>query len=469
MNHKTLDHLLIAFTVLFDLCFVATAVVVAYWVRFESGWTPEVLALHKGGTPPLDDYFRLIPLMAIIWLMTLKVLKLYHLESNATLSAFWTLCKATSIALIATLAAVFFIYHHDAYSRWVMLLATGFSLVWLFLGRLVLHRFRQAIHAQGVGVSRMAFVGYDTRVEKFINVLNAKADSGYELIGIIAGPADTDSLSVPYLGKSRDVFELVQTHRLDTLFIVSPTVPNDTILQILHACEGVPVQINLLPELSEFIRDGRETITFFDGIPVLRLRESPMQGGRGIVKRLIDIVFSTFALIGLSPLMLTIAIAIRLTSPGKAIFRQERVGRAGKPFSIYKFRSMQADAEKEVGHVWAGSDDPRQTPLGKFLRRWSLDELPQFFNVLKGDMSLVGPRPEMSGLIDTFSESIPHYLARQRVKSGMTGWAQVNGLRGNTSLEERISHDRYYIENWSLALDIKIILKTLWAIKKGSR
>ena len=468
MNNKTLDHLLIAFTVLFDLCFVATAIVVAYWVRFESGWTPEVLALHKGGTPPLADYFRLIPLMAIIWLMTLKALKLYRPESNATLSAFWTLCKATGIALITTLAAVFFIYHHDAYSRWVMLLASGFSLVWLFLGRLVLHRFRQAIHAQGVGVNRLAIVGnYDTRVEKFINVLNTKADSGHEFIGIIAASEGIESPHGQYLGKSEDVLELVRKHRLDTLFIASPTVPNDTILQILHTCEGIPVQINLLPELSEFITDGRETVTFFDGIPVLRLRESPMQGVRGIVKRFIDIVFSTFALIGFSPLMLAIVIAIRLTSPGKAIFRQERVGRAGKPFSIYKFRSMRADAEKKVGHVWAKNDDPRQTPLGKFLRRWSLDELPQFFNVLKGDMSLVGPRPEMSGLIDTFSESIPHYLARQRVKSGMTGWAQVNGFRGNTSLEERITYDRYYIENWSLGLDIKIILKTLWAIKKG--
>ena len=169
MNNKTLDHLLITLTVLFDLCFVATAVVVAYWTRFESGWTPEVLALHKGGTPPLDDYFRLIPLMAIIWLMTLKALKLYRPENNATLSAFWTLCKATGIALIATLAALFFIFHHDAYSRWVMLLASGFSLVWLFLGRLVLYRFRQAIHAQGVGVQRVAIVGYEARGEKLIN------------------------------------------------------------------------------------------------------------------------------------------------------------------------------------------------------------------------------------------------------------------------------------------------------------
>ena len=468
MNKKTLDHLLIALTVLFDLCFVATAIVVAYWVRFESGWTPEAFALHKGGTPPLDDYFRLIPLMAIIWVMTLKALKLYRPESNASLSAFWTLCKASGIALIATLAALFFIYHHDAYSRWVMLLASGFSLVWLFLGRLVLHRFRQAIHAQGVGVSRVALIGYDARSEKFINVLKAKPNSGYELVGIVAEKVDADDSAVLSLGESQDILALVQKYRLDTLFISSPTVPNETILQILHACEGVPVQINVLPELSEFISGGT-AITLFEGIPVLRLRETPMQGVRGIVKRLIDIVFSVFALIVLSPLMLTIAVIIRLTSPGKALFRQERVGRAGKPFNIYKFRSMRADAEERVGHVWAEADDPRQTSLGKFLRRWSLDELPQFFNVLKGDMSLVGPRPEMSGLIDTFSESIPHYLARQRVKSGMTGWAQVNGLRGNTSLEERISYDRHYVENWSLVLDIKIILKTLWAIKKGSR
>ncbi len=466
MNNKTLDHLLITFTVLFDLCFVATSIVVAYWIRFESGWL-EDLALHKGGTPPLDDYFRLIPLMAIIWLMTLKTLKLYRLENNATLSAFWTLCKATGITLIATLAALFFIFHHDAYSRWVMLLASGFSLIWLFLGRLVLYRFRQAIHAQGVGVNRAAIVGYEARVEKFINALKARPNSGYKLVGIIDGAASTDGSLLQHLGESQDILELVQIHRLDTLFIASPAASNDTILQILHTCEGLPVQINMLPELSEFIRSGT-TITFFDDIPVLRLRETPMQGMQGILKRLIDIACSMSAVILLSPLMLAIAVAIRLTSPGKAIFRQERVGRAGKRFHIYKFRSMRTDAEEKVGHVWAKSDDPRQTSLGKFLRRWSLDELPQFFNVLKGDMSLVGPRPEMSGLIDTFRESIPHYLARQRVKSGMTGWAQVNGLRGNTSLDERVSYDRYYIENWSLGLDIKIILKTLWAIKKGN-
>ncbi len=477
MNKKTLDHLLITLTVLFDFCFVATAIVVAYWIRFESGWIPEALVFHKGSTPPLDDYYRLLPLMALIWITVLKALKLYHPENSVTLSAFWSLCKAAGIALIATLAALFFIFHHDSYSRWVMLLSTGFSLISLFLGRFVLCRFRQAVHAQGVGVQRIAVIGYDARVEKLINTLNTSSNSGYKLIGIIdertgsshqASRESTTDNQLRYLGESRDVLDLVQTHGLDTLFIASPTVSSDTILRILGACEGVPVQINVLPELSEFIRSGT-AITFFDAMPMFRLCETPMQGMQGVAKRFVDIILSLFALVALSPLMLAIAAAIRLTSPGGAIFCQERVGRAGKRFNIYKFRSMRADAEEKLGHIWAKDDDPRETPLGKFLRRWSLDELPQFFNVLKGDMSLVGPRPEMSGLIDAFRESIPHYLTRQRVKPGMTGWAQVNGLRGNTSLEERVSYDRYYIDTWSLGLDIKIILKTLWAIKKGGR
>ena len=166
-------------------------------------------------------------------------------------------------------------------------------------------------------------------------------------------------------------------------------------------------------------------------------------------------------------MLIVILLAVKSTSPGKAIFRQERIGRDGQPFYMYKFRSMHKEAERGIGHSWAAPDDPRQTQLGKFLRRWCLDELPQLFNVLKGDMSLVGPRPEMSGLIDDFSRSIPDYMDRYRVKCGITGWAQVNGLRGNTCLKKRIRKDIYYIENWSLGLDIRILLKTLWAIKKG--
>lgn len=470
MSKKTLDHLLIVLTVLCDLCFIATAIVIAYWVRFESGWL-DALALHKGGMPPFNDYLRLIPVTAIIWLATLKGFKLYRPDKYGSSTVFWNLCATSVVALIGTLAALFFVYHHVAYSRWVMLLGTGFNLVFLLICRLVFHRFRQSVQAQGVGVSRVALVGYDDRSGQFINALNSESTSGRTFVGLITGEENsnksyTDSSDVALLGNCDEILELVQEHHLDILFITSPAVANHTILHILHVCEGIPIQVYVLPELSEFIKGGT-AVTDFEGLPVLKLRDTPMQGVSGIVKRLIDIVFSLFSLIVLSPLMLIIAVAIRLDSPGKAIFTQERVSRAGKRFNIYKFRSMHADAEYEVGHVWAKTDDPRQTNLGKFLRRWSLDELPQFLNVLKGDMSLVGPRPEMSGLIETFQETIPHYLARQRVKSGMTGWAQVNGLRGNTPLEDRVNYDRYYIENWSITLDIQIILRTVFAIIKG--
>jgi exopolysaccharide biosynthesis polyprenyl glycosylphosphotransferase len=264
------------------------------------------------------------------------------------------------------------------------------------------------------------------------------------------------------------VRSLIQKHRIDELFVASPTISHVEILQIVHNCEGLTTQISVLPDLYE-VMIGRTRAADFDGIPIVKLKELPLQGWRSFVKRGMDIGLSLLALIALSPMMLAIAIAIKLTSPGKVIFRQERIGRDGKPFYIYKFRSMRADAEKGVGHSWAAPNDPRQTRLGRFLRRWSLDELPQFFNVLKGDMSLIGPRPEMSGLIDNFSKEIPHYLDRHRVRCGMTGWAQVNGLRGNTSLEERIRYDLYYTENWSLGLDIKILLKTLRAIMEGSK
>lgn len=470
MSKKTLDHLLIALTVLCDLCFIATAIVIAYWLRFESSWL-YALALHKGGTPPFNDYLRLIPVTAIIWLVALKGFKLYHPDKYSTSTVLWNLCKTSVIALIGTLATLFFVYHHVPYSRWVMLLATGLNLVFLFSCRFVFHRFRQAVQAQGVGVSRVAVVGYDERSGQFINTMNSESNSGHKFVGLIDGEengviSQSDSLDAELLGNCDDILEIVKRGKLDILFITSPAVANHTILHILHACEGIPIQIYVLPELSEFIKGGT-AVTDFEGIPALKLRDTPMQGVCGIIKRLIDIVFSLFAMILLSPLMLIIAVAIRLDSPGKAIFTQERVSRAGKRFNIYKFRSMHADAEYEVGHVWAKTEDPRQTKLGKFLRRWSLDELPQFLNVLKGEMSLVGPRPEMSGLIGTFQETIPHYLARQRVKSGMTGWAQVNGLRGNTPLEDRVNYDRYYIENWSIVLDIKIILRTVWAIIKG--
>ena len=466
MSNKTLDQLLTVFTLLLDICFISASVFVAYWLRFESGWLDGV-AIHKGVPPPLDYYFQLIPLMGVIWILVLRGVGLYRIEGQITLETVASISKAGMIASIATLSAIFFIYHNHQYSRWVMILSCGISIIFLSLNRLAIQRFKEAIQELGVGISRVAVVGFNRTTQQLIHTLQERTGGGYQFVGVLIGELPP-SRPIPSrtLGEFTEVRSLVQKYQIDELFITSPAISHAEILQIVDVCEGLSVRLHLLPDLYE-VMIGRTRVADFDGIPVVRLKELPLQGWRGMIKRGMDILLSSIALIICSPLMLAIAVAVKVTSPGKVIFRQERVGRDGKPFYIYKFRSMRQDAEAGVGHVWASKDDPRQTRLGGFLRRWCLDELPQFFNVLKGDMSLVGPRPEMSGLIDDFSKSIPHYLDRHRVKCGLTGWAQVNGLRGNTSLEERIRYDLYYIENWSIGLDIKILLKTLWSIKRA--
>ena len=468
MSNKTLDQLLIVFTLLLDICFISASVFVAYWLRFESGWLDEV-AIHKGASPPLDYYFQLIPLMGFIWIVALRGVGLYRIEEHITLETVAAISKVGLIASITTLGAIFFIYHNHQYSRWVMILSCVLSVILLSLNRLVIQRFKEAIQQLGIGISRVAVVGFNRTTQQLIHTLQERTGSGYEFVGVLLGE-HPPSQPMPHrtLGEFTEVRSLVQKYQIDELFITSPAISHTEILQIVDVCEGLSVRMHLLPDLYE-VMIGRTRVADFDGIPVVRLKELPLQGWRGMVKRGMDILLSGIALIVCSPLMLIIAIAVKLSSPGRVIFRQERVGRDGKPFYIYKFRSMREDAEAGIGHVWASKDDPRQTRLGKFLRRWCLDELPQFFNVLKGDMSLVGPRPEMSGLIDDFSKSIPHYLDRHRVKCGLTGWAQVNGLRGNTSLEKRIRYDLYYIENWSIGLDIKILLRTLWSIKRSPK
>jgi exopolysaccharide biosynthesis polyprenyl glycosylphosphotransferase len=467
MSNRTLHQLLKALTLLLDICLISGGILAAYWLRFESGWL-QAIAFHKGASPPLDFYLRLIPLQAFICILTLRWLGLYDVENDVTFETGLTLLKASGIALVATLGAVFFLYHSYHYSRWVMLLAAGLNVVLLFFGRLAIRWLRKMFQRNGIGMNRVAVVGFNENAQQVVQSIRAKGESGYQFLGVILGESPSE-YAIPYrvLGGSREIRVLVERWQVHELFIISPAIPHDEIWRIVHDCEGLSVQINVLPDLYE-VMIGRTHVTEFDGLPVVRLKDIPLQGWRGWVKRAMDIGFSGAGLVISSPLLLAIAIAVKFTSPGHVIFRQERIGRDGKPFDIYKFRTMRADAEAGVGHSWAKPDDPRQTGVGCFLRRWGLDELPQLINILKGDMSLVGPRPEMSGLIDKFSQSIPHYLDRHRVKCGLTGWAQVNGLRGNTSLEERIRYDLYYIENWSLRLDVEILFRTVWAVVRGS-
>jgi exopolysaccharide biosynthesis polyprenyl glycosylphosphotransferase len=227
------------------------------------------------------------------------------------------------------------------------------------------------------------------------------------------------------------------------------------------------VEFRLVADLLGMVTSSVD-MRSIDGVPLLGLKESPLNESHSrFLKRLLDIMFSFAGIIALSPFLLLIACAVKLTSPGPVFYLQKRVGEDGRRFAIIKFRTMVDKAEKGVGRVWAKKDDPRRTSVGGFLRKFNLDELPQIFNVLKGEMSLVGPRPERPHFVGKFKEDIPRYMARHKIRSGMTGWAQVNGLRGNTSIEERTKYDLYYVENWSLAFDLKILFMSLFALKNA--
>jgi Undecaprenyl-phosphate glucose phosphotransferase len=265
----------------------------------------------------------------------------------------------------------------------------------------------------------------------------------------------------PLLGRIDDLPELLREHRVAQVFFALPREEHLQLERGLALIDKEMVDILIVPDILQFVM-LRAGLVSLGGIPMINLTETPLSGWYGPVKRAADILFSLLALVLLSPLLLAIAALVKLTSPGPVLYRQQRMSLDGTLFEMYKFRSMRVDAEAETGAVWASPDDPRRTRFGAFLRRTSLDELPQLLNILKGQMSFVGPRPERPVFVEQFRERIPRYMLRHRVKCGLTGWAQVNGWRGNTSIEKRIEYDIFYIENWSLAFDVKIVLMTLW-------
>jgi Undecaprenyl-phosphate glucose phosphotransferase len=258
-----------------------------------------------------------------------------------------------------------------------------------------------------------------------------------------------------------DIRTVLDGEAVDLVFIALPHGDYARLTAVLDQIGDDPISIHFVPDVFSLasLRSGVEE---FETIPFIHLRESPVYGWNRVVKRLIDLSVAATALTATAPLMLAIAIGIKATSRGPVFYRQERMGLDGRPFEIVKFRTMQVNAEADTGPVWARRDDPRRTSLGALLRGWSLDELPQLWNVLKGEMSLVGPRPERPSFVAEFRRRVPGYMLRHTVKAGITGWAQVNGWRGDTSIEKRIEYDLYYIQRWSIGFDLKILLQTLW-------
>jgi Undecaprenyl-phosphate glucose phosphotransferase len=359
--------------------------------------------------------------------------------------------------------ALTYLFSEYKYSRAVILYFGVLGGVLLVIFRLGLRNTLREIRRRGYNLRHIIAVGEGGAIETLIQRIEKFPELGIRVLGVVTHEnSPVQSIcKKPILGHFSQVRELIQKHNPDQILLALPRHQYADLDRILAFLKDETVDIQLVPDIHEYITLGCE-VEDFDGLPIVNINDSPLNGWGALAKRFTDILIAGLATLILSPLLILIAIGIKLTSPGKILYEQERMGLDGVTFKMLKFRSMVANAETETGAVWARPNDNRRTKFGTFLRSTSLDELPQLWNVLRGDMSLVGPRPERPVFVNQFKKDIPHYMLRHKVKAGITGWAQVNGWRGNTSLDRRIECDLYYIRNWSYFLDLKIITLTLW-------
>ncbi len=464
-SSRSRDVLIPLFTALVDCTAIELSFLVSYWLRFYSPLTDLIPVTQ--GFPPLEAYiigsFFVIP----VWLWLLSRRGMYATRRVQHFSdEFFALVRIITVGMLVVMAAAFF-YRAFSFSRLVFALLYGTSILFMSAGRWLMLRFERSWYASGRDLLKVLLVGRGRYATKISESFALRRYLGYNVVGLCTVAADGHSLpAVPVLGHIDELRDIIRRNHVDLVLLTLDEAEHSLTEKLVRECDGLDVELMIVPDLVEILT-SQVRIKDIDGIPFLRLKGLALGTWNAAVKRVFDIIFAGAVLVLISPLFVLLAILVKITSPGPVFFVQERVGLDGRPFNVLKFRSMRTDAEQKTGPVWAAKDDPRVTPIGRFLRRFSLDELPQLVNVLKGDMSLVGPRPERPHFVEQFTKDIPKYLERHRVKTGMTGWAQVNGLRGNAPIEERTKYDIYYVENWSLVFDLKIILKTIRAVLFG--
>jgi Undecaprenyl-phosphate glucose phosphotransferase len=344
---------------------------------------------------------------------------------------------------------------------WALFLALNVTLTYAL--RQLMREVFERRWRSGIGLRRVLIAGSGELGRLVADKIIEHRELGYQIVGFVDDRATGDHLGyrgLPLLGTIDHTADIATRESVDHLYVALPPEQHVRMIELLDITSRECIDVKVVPDLLQVIA-LRARLEDLDGVPVININEPSLQGVNALVKRAIDITISSAALVVFALPIAFIAALVRLTSKGPAFFRQERMGLDGKSFSIVKFRSMHDEAEKETGPVWTQRNDPRVTALGRFLRRSNLDELPQLWNVFRGDMSIVGPRPERPHFVEQFKHRIPQYMLRHKVKSGLTGWAQVNGWRGNTALDKRIEYDLYYIENWSIRLDLKIMWLTI--------
>lgn len=439
-----------------DLVLTTAAWIAAFYLRCRTGWLPLM--------PGSPDLALCLQQLVLVWVLAAVSYRMAGQYDVNRLRRFReevaTVLKGTALLLLLVLATIFFL--HDPYeSRAIMLLFGGLNFLAVMTSRRLAWGVIRYLRSRGFNQKYSLIVGTGRVARKTARSLRRASWMGIKNVGFVEEKRTNLCADLNVLGGFADLPELIRQYHIEHVFIALPMGRYDDARKVYNILSQLMIEIRLVADVPN-LAGLSLTTTNLDGLPLIGLRESPHFGLNIVVKRVMDIGLSLVALLLLSPLMSLVAALVKLTSPGPVFYRQERCGLNGRTFQMLKFRSMRSDAEEQTGAVWAQKNDNRRTWFGSLIRKTSIDELPQLFNVLMGDMSLVGPRPERPVFIQQFSKTIPNYMARHLVKAGITGWAQVHGWRGNTSLRKRLQYDLYYIAHWTPWLDLRILWMTVF-------
>jgi len=435
------------------------AMLCAWFLRFSL----KIIPVTKG-QQEVETYLQLLPIVTIVFPLAFAVQGLYRIRPTRSRTEEWLSVAIGSIVATVVFSGVLLWVRPGRsdilYSRATLAIFLVCAIAFVILGRAIVRAIVERAHRAGKRLDRVLIAGSGELARAVVERVNGHRELGFLVVGYLKNGEESKLDGLECLGTIDQAEQVIAEQNIDHVFVALPHASSQAMMSLLDRLVRSVVAIHVVPDLLQFMV-LRSRVEDLDGLPTINLSETPLEGWSRFLKRGFDLIVATLALIVFSPVMLIVAIAIKLGDRGPIFYRQERMGLDGKPFDIVKFRSMRVGAEKDTGAKWAEKDDPRRTRVGRFIRETSLDELPQLFNVLLGDMSVVGPRPERPQFVEQFRAEFPHYMLRHKVRAGITGWAQVHGWRGNTSIRMRIEHDLYYIENWSLMLDLKILFMTL--------
>ena len=443
-----------------DALITAVSFVAGYWIKFY------ILSDGPGpGVLPFSEYLKMMVVAEATFILMYYWCNVYAPKRTVRRwHEIFDIIKANALGMAAFFLVQALIFHEVNYSRGMMVIFLTLNVFLTSCSRIILRKCLQTMRSKGYNLKHILLVGYSRSAEEYINRILDNPQWGYVVCGILDDhvPRGTLYKGIKVLGSIGNLEYILPENKMDEIAITLSLKDYEHLEEIVDTCEKSGVHTKFIPDYNSMIPTHPYTEDLM-GLPVINIRYVPLTNTANmLMKRAMDIVGAVFGIIITSPVMLVAAVLVKCSSPGPIIFKQERVGLHNKPFYMFKFRSMEIQPQSEEQKAWTVKNDPRVTRIGRILRRTSLDELPQLFNILKGDMSLVGPRPERPLFVEKFKEEVPRYMVKHQVRPGLTGWAQVNGYRGDTSIRKRIDYDIYYIENWTIGFDIKIIFLTFF-------